>query len=315
MHRWSTVTYKSCTTPGSDDDEVWQYLVPKLALQHDFLLNGLFALAAFEIASLRKHDDEHYINAAIEYHTLALGSFRSQLTALDSESHEAALCLSLMLMVFALASAQFASKSAGDDGSMVQRAITVFELLRGCIPVAESKEGYLADNPYIRKMKRFEDLPRAALDARTEDALAKMGDLNDRRIMSSVRESDDRRLKQVACWEACKKALALLRQCFEKCVDRFSHGYVLGWLNMAGEDYIKVIKDGDHAALLILVFWGVLADKLGRQVWWTQHFGRLLVDEILEGALGQDTDAATRDIILCARELIRESASEPVGVM
>ena len=84
---------------------------------------------------------------------------------------------------------------------------------------------------------------------------------------------------------------------------------------MAGEDYIKVIKDGDHAALLILVFWGVLADKLGRQVWWTQHFGRLLVDEILEGALGQDTDAATRDIILCARELIRESASEPVGVM
>jgi hypothetical protein len=311
MHRWSTTTYKSCTTPGSFDDDVWQYLVPSLSLQHSFLLSGIFALTACEIANSQKHDSNHYATAAIEYHTLALGSFRSQLAALNAESHEAALCLSLMLMVFAIGSARLASK---DDGGMVQRAVTAFELLRGCVPVAESKEGYLAENPYIRRLTRFEDLPRVALDTRTEDALAKMGELNDRKITASVRDSDEQRLQQVARWEACKKALGLLRQCFEKCVDRLSQGYILGWLNMAGEDYVKAVEEGDQAALLMLVYWGVLVDRFGGQVWWTRHFGRMLVEEILEGPLSDESDAISRDLILCARKLVRESSSGPAGV-
>ena len=132
MHRWSTETYKSCTTPGSDDDEVWQYLVPKLALENDFLLNGLFAVTAFEIARLtKKNDYEQYVNAALEYHTLALGSFRSQLPRVTTERHEAALCLSLMLMVFALAVCPVrlqvgtgAARRHGSDGNHCFRAVT-----------------------------------------------------------------------------------------------------------------------------------------------------------------------------------------------
>lgn len=318
MHRWSTVTYKSCTTPGSDDEEVWQYLVPKMALENDFLLNGLFALSAFEIARLtKKNDYEQYVNAALEYHTLALGSFRSQLPKVTTERHEAALCLSLMLMVFALASAQFVSQSSRkEQGGMVQTAITVFELVRGCVPIAESKEGYMADNPYIRRLKHFEDLPRAPLDKRTEEALTKLGDLNDRRITSSMRDSDERRVQQVACWEACKKALALLRQCFERCVDQMSEGYALGWLNMAGENYVQAVKTEDDTALLVLAVWGVLVDSLGRQVWWKQKFGLLLVEEILDGAVGQNADDNTRDVILCVKGLNSEETIQgPMGTI
>ena len=316
MHRWSTETYKSCTTPGSDDDEVWQYLVPKLAFEDEFLLNGLFALTAFEIARLtKKNDYEKYVNAALEYHTLALGSFRSQLPRITTERHEASLCFSLMLMVFALASAQFVSKpSREEQGGMVQTAITVFELLRGSIPIAESKEGYIAENPYIRKLKRFEDLPKATLDKRTEDALAKLGDLNDSRISSSMRDSDKRRVQQIARWEACKKALAFLRQCFERCVDRTSEGYALGWLNMAGESYVEAVKSEDDTALLVLALWGVLVDRLGRQVWWTQKFGRLLVEEILDGAVGRKAAENTRDAsIVCLKELMLDPSSEGSG--
>ena len=317
MHRWSTETYKSCTTPGSDDDEVWQYLVPKLALENDFLLNGLFAVTAFEIARLtKKNDYEQYVNAALEYHTLALGSFRSQLPRVTTERHEAALCLSLMLMVFALASAQFVCKSARQEqGGMVQTAITVFELLRGSVPIAESKEGYIADNPYIRRLKHFEDLPKTPLDRRTEEALIKLGDLNDSRIMSSIRDSNERRMQQVVCWEACKKALALLRQCFERCVDQTSEGYALGWLNMAGEEYVEAVKCEDDTSLLVLALWGVLADRLGRRVWWTQKFGRLLVEEILNGAVGQKAAENTRDVILRVNELMLEPSSNGPGMM
>lgn len=198
---------------------------------------------------------------------------------------------------------------------MVQTAITVFELLRGSIPIAESKEGYIAENPYIRKLKRFEDLPKATLDKRTEDALAKLGDLNDSRISSSMRDSDKRRVQQIARWEACKKALAFLRQCFERCVDRTSEGYALGWLNMAGEEYVEAVKREDDTSLLVLALWGVLADRLGRQVWWTQKFGRLLVEEILNGAVGQEADEITRDVILRVNELMLEPSSNGPGMM
>lgn len=314
MHRWSTMTYKSCCTPGSDDDEVWQFLVPELALQYDFLLNGVFALSAFETArSLRgKPDYEQYVNAAIEYHASALSSFRSQLPAILRDGHEAALCFSLMLMVLALASVQFPSASAGDNhgGGMVQSAIIHFELLRGCVPVAESKEGYLAENPYISKMTRFEDLPRATLDGRIEEALAKLSELNDRRIASSVRESDERRVQQVDYWEACKKALGLLRECFEKCTDGLYQGYSLGWLNMAGEGYIKAIKEDDHTALLMLMYWGLLVERIGHHVWWAEQFGNLLVDEISDRVLGSDTDATMKDIVQQAREMIQAVSGE-----
>ena len=314
MHRWSTVTYKSCITPESDDDEVWQFKIPHLSLQHDFLLNGVFALSALEIARLtEKHDCGQYVNAAIEYHTLALSSFRSQLPVISSDSHEAVLCLSMILMIFALASAQFASKSTHDEhGGMVKTAITLYELLSGCGPIAQSKEGYIAENPYFQKIRRFEDLPRATLEARTEAAITKLGDLNDKRITQTVYESDERRVQQVAYWEACKKALALLRQCFEKCVDSTSQGYVLGWLNMAGSQYIKAIKEDDHIALLMLIYWGVLVERFRRQVWWTHQFGNLLVQEILDRDLGKDTDTITTDIILWAQEMIRETSSKPL---
>lgn len=312
MHRWSALTYKSCCSPGTGDDEVWQFLVVELGIQYDFLLNGVFALTAFEMAGLAKTNDcQRYVNAAVEYHGLAISRFRSQLPLIDSNSHEAALCMSLMLIVLAFASAQAAPSSArGDRGSMVQSVITHFELVRGCNPVLQSEEGYAAKNPYLRRVKRFEDLTAIALDPRVKEAFTKLGDLNDKRITSSVRDSDERRMQQVAYWEACKKALALLRECYEKCVDDVSQGHALGWLNMAGEEYVKAVKEEDSIALLMLMYWGVLLDKMGQQVWWAQHFGSMLVNEISDRALDRTIDPVSKEIVLGAQDLIETAENE-----
>jgi hypothetical protein len=312
MHRWSTLTYKSCCTPGANDDEIWEQLVPTLAVQYDFLLNGLLALAAFDCArSATEPAYDQYVNSAVEYHALALGTFRSHLPLINPESYEAALCLSLMLMILALASAQFTTKSAaGKHPDMVQNAIVHFELLRGCVPIADINEDYLLSNPYIRNLKLFEDLPRTTIDARTREAMTQLSDFNDKKIVSTVHESDDRRIRQIAHWGACKKALVALWECFEKCVDDFSRGYALGWLNIAGEEYIKALKDEDSAALLILMFWGVLMDKLGHQVWWADQFGSLLVAEISGRMVANDDDKETHSMILWAQGSIRANSQE-----
>ena len=314
MHRWSTLTHKSCCTPGAGDDEVWEQMVPTLAVRYDFLLNGLLALAAFDCArSTTQSTYEQYVRSAVEYHALALGTFRSYLPLINPESYEAALCLSLMLMLLALASAQFTSKSTTTKSpDMVENAIVHFELLRGCVPLADINEDYLLSNPYIRNLKLFEDLPRATIDEGVRQALSQLSDINDRKIVSTVHESDERRVRQIAHWGACKKALAGLREFFERCVDDFTLGYVLGFLNIAGEEYIKALKDEDNAALLILMFWGVLMYKLGHKVWWADRFGSLLVSEISGRVLVKEDDKEVHSIILWARESLRDRPPEEI---
>lgn len=313
MSRWTTVTYKSFCSKVAEDDHVWQMKVSHMSLQHDFLLNGLFALSAFEIGSSSKcRDRARYISAAVEYQALALSSFWPQLQNITPDTHEAVLCFSMALMVLALASAQFASDSAsGDSDSMVQNTITHFELLRGCATVMAKKENFIAESPYMSKLKRFEDLPRIPLDPHTEGAIAKLNEANESRITASIGDSYERRVTQVAYWEACKKAILLLQDCFAKCVNIDYQGYVLGWLNMAGDNYIKAVKADDRVAILILMYWGVLIERLGHRVWWAQKFGSLLVEEISNGSLGEDADTRTNDVVTCARELIRS----PDGVV
>ncbi|OBT63961.1 hypothetical protein VE03_05983 [Pseudogymnoascus sp. 23342-1-I1] len=306
MHRWSISTYKCCCTPGSQDDEVWQSWVPQFAINHDYLLYGLLSLTAFATARLAQTPHRRqYIESATEYHGLALSRFRVYISSpIDPDNIDAAVCMSLMLLVLAFASAQASAASSSDNesDSVVQIVLDNVELLRGCNPIIESKQGYLLQNPYIQKLKPFEDLPRTQLDPRMKEALATLDRLNDERITASVGDivPQAQRAQQIERWEVCKAALGILQSLYEKCVDEFTRGYALGWLNMAGDRYIEAIKDSDPVALLILMYWGVLVEKCGHQIWWAEKFGSSLVAEIARRPIFEGNDAVVEGLVLQA---------------
>ncbi|KAJ5532784.1 hypothetical protein N7494_009336 [Penicillium frequentans] len=311
MHRWSVSTYKSCCTPGTGDETLWQITVPALAFQYDFLLNGLLALSAFESASVLKNDGqqninyENYMNSAIEYQVLALSNFRAQLASPRCKDQKAAICFSLMLMVLAFASVRFGQKISGaKEESIVNTAIAHFELVRGAVQVAESGGDKISQNEYVQKLTPFQDLPFTALDPSIAEIMDKLSELNDRRIVEAVREIQERQDQQIAFWEACKKALRLLQDCFQRCVGPVYRGYALGWLNMAGEGYIQALKANDHISLLILMVWGVLVERLGHDVWWAQDFGISLVYELSKEDISTAMDPLTRNIILRIQDLV-----------
>ncbi|KAK7893779.1 hypothetical protein LTR67_006480 [Exophiala xenobiotica] len=310
-------------TPVAKDDYVWQIKVPSMAMNFDFLMKGLLAITAFEIGST--FNSAPYVHAAVEYQTLAIGSFRNQLHDVHPNMIEPILCFSLMLMVLALASAQCrlspqSSISTGpqnasessllSDADMVASTFIHFELLRGCGVVLEGHAQYLADSPYIQRLKRFEELPLTALDPAMESAITKLTEANEARIITSVGEPHEHRVKQIAYWDICKNAISLLRKCFAKCANEDYCGYVLGWLNMAGEDYIKAIKANDNVALLILMYWGVLIQTLGHHLWWAKDYGGLLANEISSRrkANGSRPDPITDDLILLAQEWMNQTA-------
>jgi hypothetical protein len=321
MHRWSTVTYKSMCTPAAGDEHVWRNKVPTWALSYDFVLNGLLSLTAFEAASSSSSSSassgqnrDHYVNAATEYQTLALSTFRHHLQRVhldhhhpSNDSYEPVLTFSMMLMVLAMASAQFNSDSQQSTG-MVQNTLTHYRLIRGCGTVlGDSGEQYLASNPYVLKLTRFDDLPRVPVDSPSTAMLARLNEVNERRLTSTVGEPYEARVQHVKSFEACKKAIGILEQYFARChgpVDPTYQAYILGWLNMAGDEYVVAIQDGDHVALLVLMVWGAVVEQLGHRVWWARRFGRLLVEEIARQVGRGEVDALTREIIASAIERV-----------
>ncbi|KAJ9607864.1 hypothetical protein H2200_007943 [Cladophialophora chaetospira] len=324
MHRWSTVTYKSMVTPAAEDDYVWQHKLPVWSLQYDFVLHGLLALTAFEVASSSSaaEKSEQYVHAASQYQDLALGEFRKHLAkqgvrhAPDTSSYEPVLAFSLILMGLALASAQFTHASERDYASstnMVDNTITHYELVRGCEAIlGDQGEEYLASNPYVQKLTRFEDLPRLPVDSPSAAVIAKLNEVNERRLTSTVAEAYEARVQHVKYFEACKKAIGLLQEMEAKCVrDREGYqGYVLGWLNMAGDEYVSAIKDGDQVSLLVLMHWGAIVEKLSEQVWWARRFGGLLVEEIARRVGREGDDDLVRDVVASAIEMAMSAGEQ-----
>ena len=300
MHRWTVTTYKCCCSPGTQDDEVWQSWVPQSSIRHNFLLYGILSLTSFEMAKLAQSPyHKRYINSATEYHGLALSTFRTQVSAIGPEDIDAAVCMSLMLLVLSFASVQIRTLDSKHD-SIVQTVLSHFELIRGCVPIIESKKDYISQNQYLQKLVPFAELSRFPLDPLVEDALVKLVEINDRRITASVHDTSQRRVQQIGYWEICKIAVASLRALFEKCTGDTSRGYALGYLNMVGESYVQAVKDGDTCSLLILMYWGVLLHKCGRQIWWAQDFGSSLVDEIAKSDLFDEADTAIKGLIVQA---------------
>ncbi|KAK5032049.1 hypothetical protein LTS07_004671 [Exophiala sideris] len=280
------------STPVANDEYIWQTKVPAMSLEHDFLLNGLFAITAFEIATSTGRDRHDYVDAGIAYQTLAVSSFRTQLPNIQPDSFEAMLCFSLMLMVLALASAKFSSQTGEfESPNMVQSMLTHFELLRGCAVVMDNQPTFIEQSPYIRRLKRFAELPQVPLDVAADAAITRLSEANELRVASSMADPYERRVEQVAFWQAYSEY----------------KGYALAWLNMAGEDYVKAIKANDGIALLTLMYWGVLAETLGQEIWWAKGFGCLLINDISTQRLDDSVQALARDLVSSAWNLIQEN--------
>lgn len=305
MHRWSTVTYETLSASFLEDAPIWQLAIPEVAYKHDFLLHGIFAMSAFDMARSCKADHARHISTALEYQDLAFRGFQARLREPMSDSYEALLYFSILLVPLDLASAQFLT-AGGELDSRIHHTIVQYELSRGAALLVISKPDVISTHPLFRKVVKMSDLPQVPLDTGTEIALGKLFELNERRCQSSLGNTamsqEDRIL-----YLGCKKALCWLSECFATCLQPPYQGYCLQWIVAAGDGYYIAMKKKDRVALLILAYWAVLVENLGLDYWWVGSFGKSLVSEISREILG-DADDASRGIILWAQEEVDKIA-------
>lgn len=289
MHRWSTVTYKTFCGGMESEYPTWQLILPREALKHPFLLQGLFAAAALEMAATEEDQDQaYYVNQALEYQVTSLDSFRRTLGHLTPDNEVALFAFSVITMVLGLALPQY-TKFRDKPESMVQGMITHFGLTEGVGLV--TKRSGASQQPILRNHKMLAELPRAPIKQTDQSAIEGLYEFNETRHKTGPEQSLDSKLDTITLHTTCRKAILLLEEFWAKCQQHPNYyGHMLAWLNLTGKDFVTAIEHGDPVALLALMYWGVLAKRCGQGIWWGHSIGENLIEEITV-LLGRETDA------------------------
>ncbi|KAJ5928995.1 hypothetical protein N7466_007951 [Penicillium verhagenii] len=268
MHRFATDTYRTMSTSESEM-QVWQIHVPHLALQFEFLMNGILALAALHIAStLDPPASFVYMDTALHYHNLTFAPFRASIDHLTEQNCEAVLAQSIITTVFGIALPRV-SATRGESLNMTENIIVLFELLQGVKNIITIGQPWIKLDLYPHQKGIKSDVP--ALDSVTQNALDRLAMLNDETL--STIDKDQYRIN--------KDVISHLHHCFTMYSNARGPANTLSWLAAVDKEFVDNVRRRQPLALLILMHWGVLLGELDGQWWWARNSGRALVSEIL----------------------------------
>ncbi|EAW07021.1 putative C6 transcription factor [Aspergillus clavatus NRRL 1] len=269
MHKYSTETYSSLSN-NPLDYHVWQMAIPRKALDHDFLLSGILAVASLHIAStLEPPDALSYIDTAMEYHNQAFAPYRRAIDNLTPLNCDAVFAHSVLTTVIGIALPRLTAER-DESPSITENVIVVFELLQGVSKIFRISRQWL-------KMKLFtsqdevDNGPAVKLDSETDHALRRLAALNDD-IVAAVDPEQ---------YRIVKEAISLLHGCFTRYATCKDAASVLRWLATASNEFAHALRCRKPFPLMVLMYWGVLLGELDGTMWWARNSGPALVSELL----------------------------------
>jgi hypothetical protein len=280
MHKFSTDTFKSLCSSHSEH-HVWQISIPRLALQYDFLMNGILAVGALHIAAtIEPPASLMYIDTALQYHNLTFAPYRAAVDNINPMNCEAALAQSIITTVIGIA-LPGVSASRGDSSSMIENIVVVFELLQGVKKIHRIGESWIKLELFSRR-RNYWDPGLVSLDEGTRAALERLDSLNDETLASV--DTDQHQVN--------KDAIIYLRHFSMQVANSVDPANVLAWLAMIDKEFVENVRRRQPLALLILMHWGVLLGELDGGHWWARGSGRVLVSELLDALRPADMQSA-----------------------
>ncbi|KAI2785911.1 hypothetical protein POX_h09674 [Penicillium oxalicum] len=272
MLHFTTETFQSLCI--SDAETVtWQKLVPRLALDHRYLLHGIFSLASLHLATTTADPARMrlYVDTGLEYHSKSLEPFRVALDNLSPENCDAVFAESVVTAAICLALPQLTS-GPENEGAMINNVVTAFQLLQGVKKILFIGRGWIKLKLFV-KGDFWSDVS-TDLDEDTQSAFDQLSVLNDQIELSreNVLQSRHGRHREI---------IKHLRHCFMKFQCSPDPAPVLAWLGAVDNDFVDNVQRRSPLSLLVLAHWGVLLAELNDKRWWAHNAGRALVDEIL----------------------------------
>lgn len=244
MHHYANTV---CDIVGVREDLVylWRDYVPKLAVQHPFLLHGLLALSALHLAHLRPESTAQYLQTCDKHQAVAIEKFRSiLLSPVDHQLADARFALSSTLAVSCMARSCVGVEPRALDINTITELFILTRGIRDMIHLSfeQVNTGSMAPLLGIRHSPVPTDvnLPSSvsACFQACEQMLAMYG-------------MDPDALQH------CKNALRELRSMYQNiahilCTENVELGDISRWQVMVSMEYITLVQAHNPPALIIL---------------------------------------------------------------
>jgi hypothetical protein len=245
-------------------------VIPRKALEHDFLLNGVLAVAALHIASTLKPPDAlTYIDTALEYHNRAFAPYRQAIDNLTPMNCDAVFAHSVLTTVIGIALPRLTAERDESSG-ITENIVVVFELLQGVSKIFRISRPWLTMQLFTPQ-DESDKVTMSKLDSETERALDRLAALNDD-IVATVDPEQ---------YRIVKEAISLLHECFTRYATSRDAASVLRWLAVASKEFAHALSCRKPFPLMVLMYWGVLLGELDGTWWWAKSSGTALVSELL----------------------------------
>ncbi|KAH8599190.1 hypothetical protein B0O99DRAFT_683171 [Bisporella sp. PMI_857] len=285
MHRWSTRTCNGCTC-STEDQAYMQTSFMHHALNHSYLMNGLLALAALDLAlsSPSSALSQNYLCSALEYSNRTSAEYRLQLGDVNSQNIQL-----LYLGGIALSAIHLAMPSK--ELRALERIIVFFDIVLGAYAIACTNIQWFISGEYpVMQIINYVLRDTASLDLidpETTAALDRLTLIGERIYVplpkSPIFGGEEGAVlsSEVPCYGI---AIAQLKTSFAEDVRAVMKGFWMSAFTAAGSDFAMYVRSREPMALFILMHIAVLMDRSRRDptLWWAQSVGKNLVGEISE---------------------------------
>lgn len=266
-------------------EEMWRVAVPQLAMQHRFLMQGIFAVSALHLAHLHPERHQELIIVAAQHQQSALQSYRSVLENVTQDNCNAVFAFSGLVVCYAFGSPQLPEGLLLTRTDKTQPIPDWLRFIRGAFSLLSSSWSWIQNGPMAPML---EPIPRntSVLNDTDDKQLRGLQSLLD---SPTLINRDEQTLDKTKLYH---EALYELRRAFAESYSLENPAFCVRWASFdwpvrVSEGFIKLLSEKEPRALILLAHYCVLL-KREEPCWYIDGHGQQLLSTI-EAILDEDS--------------------------
>jgi hypothetical protein len=249
FHHYTTSTY--ITVGGNKALDVWGVEIPKLALQHPFLMRGLLAVTALHLADLNPQRHSRLAARASRYQNTALPLFRQVVSKVTEQNCHAIFAFSGFVIPYSLACLQSSGNAnviPSDD-----ELLNWMCLIRGAHGLLYNNWNWLLRGPFAPLLERTKS-PIEFSNNPDDGQLVMLLPL----FLKSDSTSGDDQTPLNICRGAFDELRRIYALPYSQCRTVDKKAAVTIWPGTVSPAYIQLLRERRPEALVILAYYSVL---------------------------------------------------------
>jgi Fungal specific transcription factor domain len=253
MHHYSTVTALSVTSV-SKVQELFQQHIPRIAIQHQFLMHAILSIAAIHLSELQPLLSDRYQLLHMKQHHLALSSMRQALANICEDNCSALVAAASLIIIITLYEFSHDTmelyENIGDSTHV--KIMQIFSTLQGIRSIYNHNATGPTSVPItvLAGAYKFQALPAVTLSCELSNRIDAL-----RSLIRSVSFGNERRI-------AFETTIMILESLYAECEDGLQRdtvpGKALSSFFEIPADYVSSLQEGHPVAHVIFAHFVIL---------------------------------------------------------